>query len=377
MVEVFKVDLGVEGDIIHHIVLGSGNDVLGTLHIGVHLLTHERVGQVELRRACEEAGEEVDDVVVGACIEEHLAVEAAGELQTQFVCSVPFGCHTGLGRHRVDRLRGVGHQTEARVEQPAAVVELVGAENGEHRRRLMLRYTLAVLVPELVVGVVALDAEAVLQTVLADEVGHLHIDVEAVDGAVFVVAGTVVECDAVVGIGDGAFENCRGAGDEAEVGAGAVVAPMVVGDGLVVGHRVVEVETEEAGLAAGARVDGELAVEVHEVERQAALYGNFVEAQRGGQFVVEQRRGLGEVGVLGRQQVGDGGPRFVRFLLQRSFEDEVGAKGVEAHLAGVVTLVAVAGRDVHHRRQAAAILGTEAAGVDVGVEDDVGLEDGV
>ena len=43
----------------------------------------------------------------------------------------------------------------------------------------------------------------------------------------------------------------------------------------------------------------------------------------------------------------------------------------------MVAFVSVARADVHHRRQTTAILGPEAAGIDVGVEDDVGLEDGV
>ena len=40
-------------------------------------------------------------------------------------------------------------------------------------------------------------------------------------------------------------------------------------------------------------------------------------------------------------------------------------------------LVAVAGGDVHDRGEASAVFGAEAAGIDVGVEDDIGLEDGV
>ena len=84
-----------------------------------------------------------------------------------------------------------------------------------------------------------------------------------------------------------------------------------------------------------------------------------------------------EVGVLGGEQVGERRGAAGGFLLQRAFEDEAAAKGVEAYLAPVALLVAVARRDVHHRREPSAILGSEAAGVDVGIVYDVGLENGV
>ncbi len=82
-----------------------------------------------------------------------------------------------------------------------------------------------------------------------------------------------------------------------------------------------------------------------------------------------------EEGVFHGEEVGDGRGAGVGLALEGAFEDEVGTKGVEAYLAGVATFVTVAGGDIHHRRETAAVLGAEATGVDVGIEDDVGLED--
>ena len=108
----------------------------------------------------------------------------------------------------------------------------------------------------MVVGVVALHAESVAELVGTDEVGYLEVHVEAANLAVFLVGGAVVEGDVVVGPCYGAVEDGGGAGDEGEVGAEAVVLPVVVGEGLVADDLIVEAETEEVDLAAGAAVDG-------------------------------------------------------------------------------------------------------------------------
>ena len=364
LVEVFEVHLGIEGDEVGEVVFGTDDEVLGFLHARGHLVAQERRGQSEVGTAGQEAGEEVDDVVVGACVEEYLAVESAGHLEAQLVGGIVFG-----GDARLQLCAGEGgvvDEAHPWVEQPFVGGELVGGVQRQVGRGDMLRDPLGVVVVEAVVGVVALDGETVAETVGTDEVRHLQGGVEAADGTVLVFPRAVVEGDVVVAVGHGAFQDGRRAGDEHEVGAQPIVAPVVVGDGLIVAYRVVEVEAEEADLAAGARVGRNLAVEVEKVEGQAAV-----------DVGVEQLGGLGEVGVLGGEQVGDGGLGGGGLLLDRTFQDEVGAEGVDAYLAGVVAFVAVARGDVHHRRHAAAVFGTEAAGVDVGVEDDVGLEDGV
>ena len=174
------------------------------------------------------------------------------------------------------------------------------------------------------------------------------------------------EVDEVVGVGHVAFEDGTGAGDEHETGARAVVAPVVVGESLVAEHLVVESEAEEVNLAARPRVDGEFSVEVQKVEGEAAL-----------DIGVDEGGGTGEVGVFGREKVGYGDVAVLVLAFQRAFKEDIGPEGIEANLSAVAFLVAVAGGDVHDRRESAAVLGAEAAAVDVGVKDDIGLEDGV
>ena len=82
-----------------------------------------------------------------------------------------------------------------------------------------------------------------------------------------------------------------------------------------------------------------------------------------------------KVGVLGREDERDGGILRVLGFLQRAFDHDLGAKGIAADLAREALLVAVAGRDVHDGGDTSAVFRAEAAGVDVGVADDVGIKD--
>ena len=321
----------------------------------------------EVGGACEEAVEEVDDVVVGASVEEHLAVEAAGELQAEVVGDIVFRRQARLEAGLVEA--GIVDEAHAGVEEQTGVAAgafadapLIGGVGRDIRRGLLLRRAAG----ELIAGVVAFHAEAVLESVTADEVGDLQRHVEAADVAVAVLAAAVVEGDAVVGIGQRALEDGRRAGDEDEVHACAIVLPVEGVDGVVAVDLVVEAESEDTHLAAGAAVERQLAVEVEVVEGQAAL-----------DIGVYLLGGVGEERVLGAEEVGDGGLRLGGLAFQRTFEDKTGAEGVEAQLAGMVFLVSVAGGDVHHRTETAAVFGAEATGVDIGVEDDVGLEDRV
>lgn len=363
LVEVLVVELGVEGDVLREVVFEADDGMLGFLH-AVAALAEEGVGLVEVGRAGEEAAEEVHDVVVGACVEEYLAVETAGEFQAQVLVDVVFRgqarLEAGLGEG------GVVDEAHPGVEQPFAGLDVEGGKDREVGRGLVLRNVFLVLVDKLIVSSVSFNAESILQFVVSQKVCDLHVGVETANLAVAFVAGAVVEGDGVLRVGHATVEDGRGTGDEHEVGARAVVLPVVVGDGLVAEHLVVETEAEEVQLAAGARVETQLAVDVEEVEGQAAV-----------DIAIELLGGLRQVGVLGGDEVGDGALRCGALAFQRSFQYEAGAEGVDAYLAAVVALVAVARRDVHHRRHASAVFGAEAACVDVGVEDDVGLEDGV
>ena len=120
-------------------------------------------------------------------------------------------------------------------------------------------------------------------------------------------ARPIVEGDGVVAICCRTFENGAASGHQHKVGSQTVVTPMVVGDGLVVRHRVVEAESEDAYLAACARVGGEFTVEVEEVEGQTSV-----------NVRVEELGSFGEVRVFGGKQVGDGGFGVCGFFLQRS-----------------------------------------------------------
>ena len=128
LVELLVVGLDVEGDVVGQVVFETDDGMCGLLHAGGDVLAAEGGGHVEVGRACEEAVEEVDNVVVRTGVEEDLAVESAGEFQTQVLAEVVFCCQSGLDVGAAEG--GVIHQSHAGVENPFAQAEIVGGEEG-------------------------------------------------------------------------------------------------------------------------------------------------------------------------------------------------------------------------------------------------------
>ena len=315
LAEILQIALHVGAQMLRDVVFHAGHQVLGALH-AVHRVAEEGAGLVQLSRTGEEAAEQVDDVVVRAGIEDNLAVQSAGQLDAQPVGGVPLGCQARFHARLAERY--VVHQPYARVDNPVARLDVVGCVGRDVGCVFVLFLRDAVGVRVVVFRGVALHADAAFQLVLAEEVGHVDGGVEAADAAVLVLLAVVVQPHQIVGIGHGAVEDGRGARHEHEVASHAVVAPVVVGDGLVAQHLVVETETEQVEFASRTGVERQLAVQVQEVERQSSV-----------DIGIHRRGGLGEVGVLGCQQVGDGCRVVGRLPFQRSFGYQSCAESVE------------------------------------------------
>ena len=127
---------------------------------------------------------------------------------------------------------------------------------------------------------------------------------------------------------------------------------------------VVEREAEEVDLTAVGRVDGHLAVDVLEVEWQPALGGVWI----------QPLAGLLKVGVFGRQDERSRGTFGSFGFSDGAFQHHLGTEYAGSDFARDTLFVTVAGRNVHDRRDTAAVFGSKTARVDVGVADDVGVE---
>ena len=202
LAEVLVVELQVDRQVVYHIVFHAGHDVLSLLDAALHRLALIVGRYVELARAGEEAGEEVDDVVVRAGVKDNLAVEAGGKFEAQVVAHIVFCRQARLEAGLVER--GVVDIAQARVEQPVAEVGVVGDVGREGAGVLVLSAVDAVVVGVAVVGGIALDADAVACLVDAYEVGDAQRHIEARDAAELRCAGAVVEGDIVFGVGHGA-----------------------------------------------------------------------------------------------------------------------------------------------------------------------------
>ena len=163
LAEVFEIELGVASEVLSEVVFGADDEVLCALHAVGDGVVAEGGGFVEFARAGEEAAEEVDDVVVGACVEEYLAVEATSHFEPEAVGGVVFGGEAWLEATGVER--GVVDVAQAGVDEPVAGGDFVGGVGGDVDCVFVLFCIDAIGVVVLIVGGVAFEGKAVAQAV--------------------------------------------------------------------------------------------------------------------------------------------------------------------------------------------------------------------
>ena len=163
LAEVFEIELGVASEVLSEVVFGADDEVLCALHAVGDGVVAEGGGFVEFARAGEEAAEEVDDVVVGACVEEYLAVEATSHFEPEAVGGVVFGGEARLEATGVER--GVVDVAQAGVDEPVAGGDFVGGVGGDVDGVFVLFCIDAIGVVVLIVGGVAFEGKAVAQAV--------------------------------------------------------------------------------------------------------------------------------------------------------------------------------------------------------------------
>ena len=335
--------------------------MVGLLQTGVDGFAIEGAGSIHVAR--EESVEQVDHVaVVGAC-HQVLRIAASGAFETQVVVDVVFGSKAGLQR---EGHVGVFLQTQAGLQQEIAHHELVFGK-GTDFRAVSVVFDRDVVTVGLEVRGGTCDLDAELQGVFPKEVVEVepHADVADLAEAVRVVQ--LLHLSVVLGIGEVTLDHHRGfAGDDDEVGTCTPRIPAEVGQRLVVVYLVVEGETEDVHLGTVRRIERDLGIDVGIVERQSRL----------GSVVVQHLAGLLQIGVLGRQHVGDRGIVGTFGLLERAFHREFCTEAVGTDFSCPAFLVAVTCGDVHHRRDAASIFRSETARIDLGIANDVRVEDG-
>ena len=205
---------------------------------------------------------------------------------------------------------------------------------------------------------------SVTRLIVSEDILEIEPEVEAIDLAEAVRQPFLAKVDAVAGAGEVALDEHRAArGHHDELAAAAHIAPVEVAQRLVA-HIVVEGEAEQAGPAARATGEGELAVEVGEVERQPLLVN----------VAVEHLGALLEVAALPAEDEG-GAPAPLIAFAERPFDQELAAERAGPDAAAQPGEAAVPGRDVHDRADPPAIPSAEATGVDVRVGNDVRVED--
>ena len=127
---------------------------------------------------------------------------------------------------------------------------------------------------------------------------------------------------------------------------------------------VVEREAKQVDFTAVRCIKRDFAIKVLIVEWQSCLRS----------IGIEELARLLQIRVLCREN--EGNRRIIGGLglLQRTFNHHLGAEAVGSQLTRETFLVAVTGRDVHDGGDTTAVFSTEAACVNVGVADDVGIK---
>ena len=215
--KVFKINFRISGKMIGEIVFGTKNDVLRFLNVVLYFVTLESARNIEVVGSSEGSIEEVDDIVVRACIKEYLAVKTSGHFDAELVGNIVLGRNARLQASRIESV--VIDIANAWVDKPIASGNLVGYVSGQAVGVFMLFYVQTIGVVEEVVGRVAFDCDTVTHPIGADKVGDVQSHVKSVNATMVVVVRGVSKAHVVVGIGYVSLENGTGSSDEHKVGS--------------------------------------------------------------------------------------------------------------------------------------------------------------
>ena len=91
LAEILEVYLSVGGEVVCEVVFGTEDEVLSVLNAVANRSAKEGGGLGKGRHSSEDSVEKVDNVVVGSGVDEDLAVESPGHLESKTVVKVVFG----------------------------------------------------------------------------------------------------------------------------------------------------------------------------------------------------------------------------------------------------------------------------------------------